>query len=148
MKSILLIAAATIGLSGSPGISGMQMPDQWGNPWLEVDVAQDGKPAIVSVFDCAGKPHVIGEEPAKSVGSGSDFAGFRPYLSATIQDLAAVSFQASWEKRCMQQSKAMQACDPNPSRDDCTVVERPSGRSFGIPLDAYDSYKNMHGNVP
>lgn len=138
-----LIFAASIISSTSISIGGISMPDQWGNPWLEIKVLSE-KQAIVSLFDCDGKPKAVGEVPVHSVGSENNFSGFRPYLTATLADLTAISIQAAWEKQCMADSKMARACEPNPRRDDCAVVERPTGRALMVPQDAWKTYQALH----
>lgn len=123
-------------------IGGVIMDDQWGNKWLEVS-NETGK-ALVTIYDCAGAPKIIGEIPARSMGSENNFSGFKPYLNATMRDLAAVSNESQFEKDCMAQSKMGQACEQNPKRYDCKVVLEPADGGNMIPPDAWKAYEAMH----
>lgn len=142
----LLFAAATLWMSASSGsISGSGSVDQWGNDWVWVNA--HGGTALVSVYDCDGTPHIIGEVPIASLGSGDNFNGFKPYRNASDQDLVAVDEQEQFERSCMAQSQTGGACGPIPERRDCIVVERrASNHSTLISQRAYGWWKAVHGN--
>lgn len=145
MNILILAAAGLIMGAGSGSISGVIMSDQWGNPWVEVGALTDKDKALVIIYDCAGKPRTIGETPLSSLGSENSFKGFRPYLNATLQDLAAVSNQRKFQIDCMAASRAGQACGRNPERRDCKVVLEPSNNGGAvIPVDAWTAYDKMH----
>jgi hypothetical protein len=136
---------------GTGGIAGMMAPDQWGNSWIRVEIRSGSNQiAVVSIFDCDGKPRDIGTEPAKSIGSGNDFAGFHPYDSATLDDWMAIANQAAWETKCLSDSAAEHACDPNPKRTDCVVSERPNpdGPSRMVTEPVWRAYNRMHPQKP
>lgn len=138
--SILASGTATF----TSGIGGIGYDDQFGNPWVKAEDAKNGK-ALVSIFDCAGKPRIVGEEPSRSIGSGNDFAGFRPYANATWNDLDAIYRYKDWERRCLVIAKSGVACEPNPTRHDCRIVEVPvPNYSSIISSEAAKAYEAAH----
>lgn len=144
-----LPSSKNLEMSIGTGSSGIVYSDQWGNPWMEVMTPADGKKAIVSIFDCAGVRRAIGEVPMpRPADMASNFTGFKPYLNATMRDLAAVSNQASFERNCLEQSRQRQACEPAPKRYDCKVVLEPANGGNSIPADAWKAYEAMHPRNP
>lgn len=127
----------SMSVSGVASIRGVGMSDQWGNPWIEVTAVPGKGKATVSIFDCTGKSSVIGEVPLSSLGSENNFKGFKPYMNATLKDLAAVSNESTFERNCMAESRSGQACEANPKRSDCRVVLQPTDGGNMIPADAW-----------
>lgn len=127
---------------GTATTGGVIMSDQWGNKWIQVG-NETGK-VLVTIYDCAGTPKIIGEVPARSLASGNNFSGFKPYLNATERDLAAVYNEAQFEKNCMEEGRRGQACEPNPKRYDCKVVLEPADGGNMIPPAAWKAYEAMH----
>jgi hypothetical protein len=132
----LAIAVATV--MATMAVSGMSIPDQWGNPWLAQETYNDGR-TVVSIYDCAGNKRAIGTLAPHDTGIDSNFAGFHPYLSATLNDLSVVSLEVAWERRCLKGR-----CQPSPQRFDCRVVETPTGNLPPAPPDAWMTWQAMH----
>jgi len=114
-------------------------PDQWGNPWLKIEVARNGV-GIVSIFDCAGRERKIGSG-RPSFKTHSNFSAFRPYQTTSIEDWTVVYNESQWEMRCWKENNE---CFRPPKRLDCAVVEQPIPHSTMVPFAVGQAYDKMH----